>query len=283
MRLDDVLESTAAVQEPSPTALGAGRAAVHSALAARSGRRLSWRHRPVRIGVLVGAGAAIAAAVIAIPTVAFNGKQPAVRADAAAVLRQAAVAAGRQPGGWPDAEYWHSVSEYTRHGTTVRREIWIGHHDAGVLKDPGVMPGLVPLEVGRIPAGGTGLSWDDLYALPTDSQALSRVLRADIKGAGPNDEAELFVIVGDLLRESPAPPALRRALYEVAAAIPGVKLVGSAVDSIGRPGTAVERDGDQYLISTADGALLQEDSGPDFVTTYLTQGPSATAPTATVR
>lgn len=32
--------------------------------------------------------------------------------------------------------------------------------------------------------------------------------------------AELFVVVGDLLRESPASPALREALYDVAAPVP---------------------------------------------------------------
>jgi hypothetical protein len=39
----------------------------------------------------------------------------------------------------------------------------------------------------------------------------------------------------------PAPPALREALYEVAANLPGVKLVGHYKDALGRIGTAVEQ------------------------------------------
>jgi hypothetical protein len=281
VKLDDVLDGAAAVPEPSPMAVEAGRSAVRTAIAARtdiaSARTRRYSRR--RVGVLAGVTAAVAAAVITIPTVGLGGHHPTVNADAADVLRQAGVAAGQQPGGWPNAEFWHSVSTYSQDGAAPsRREIWIGHHRAGVLKDPGVDSKLVPIGVADFPAGSTGLSWDDLYRLPTDAKALTKVLRADIKGAGPNDDAELFTIVGDLLRESPAPPVLRRALYEVAAGVPGVKLVGSATDSLGRPGTAVERDEHQYLISTKDGALLQETSG-NYVSTYVSQGPTATEPT----
>jgi hypothetical protein len=49
----------------------------------------------------------------------------------------------------------------------------------------------------------------------------------------------MFVLVGDDLRETAASPAQRAALYEVAARIPGVELVGRVTDSAGRPGIAV--------------------------------------------
>jgi hypothetical protein len=49
----------------------------------------------------------------------------------------------------------------------------------------------------------------------------------------------MFVLVGDDLRETSASPAERAALYEVAARIPGVELVGSVTDPAGRTGVAV--------------------------------------------
>jgi hypothetical protein len=73
--------------------------------------------------------------------------------------------------------------------------------------------------------------------------------------------AELYTVVGDLLRESPAPPALREALYEVAAGIPGVKLVGNYQDALGRTGTAVERDSETLVIDPSNGQLLAEIQG----------------------
>jgi len=123
--------------------------------------------------------------------------------------------------------------------------------------------------------------------------ALDAQLRAGIKGTGNGDDAELFVIVGDLLRESPASPALREALWEVAARIPGVTLVGATTDSAGRAGVAVARDDRRYILDPNDGRLLEEwegsaeavpetPGGTAFRATYLEQGPTDSAPTATV-
>ena len=52
----------------------------------------------------------------------------------------------------------------------------------------------------------------------------------------------MFTLVGDALRETAATPAQRAALYEVAARIDGVQLVGPVRDSAGRAGTAVSLD-----------------------------------------
>ena len=114
----------------------------------------------------------------------------------------------------------------------------------------------------------------------------------------------MFTIVGDLLRESPAPPALRRALWEVAATIPGVQLVGPVTDAAGRAGVAVERGRARYVLDPSDGRLLEESEGSPsdanivqrdsagnvigvqrryFRTTYLEQGPANSAPAATPR
>ena len=75
--------------------------------------------------------------------------------------------------------------------------------------------------------------------LPTDPDALYDKLHDQAVGHGNGTDSEMFTLVGDALRESDASPALRAALYEVAARIPGVDLVGPAVDRIGRHGVAV--------------------------------------------
>jgi hypothetical protein len=285
--LDELLRASADVADPSTEELARGRTALlrnRRAAARRHMRRVRHmrhvRHVRHRSTVLVLATAAVVAALIALPTLAIHGHRPAGSA-AAAVLHSAADAAHALAGGWPDARYWHSVSDYSRDGRTVRRETWIAHHGESVLKDAGVATGILSLgATDTFPAGGTSLTWDDLYTLPTEPVALAKALRADIHGAGADDDAELFTIVGDLLRESPASPALRSALYDVAATIPGVRLLGTVTDRAGRAGTAVERDLHQYVIDTSDGRLLEEREA-GFVGTYRSQGPAASAPAPT--
>jgi len=49
----------------------------------------------------------------------------------------------------------------------------------------------------------------------------------------------MFTLIGDSLRERAATPAQRAALYQVAARLPGIELVGSTKDGAGRSGVAV--------------------------------------------
>jgi hypothetical protein len=276
MDLDTLLRDTGDVTDPTPAVLTAGRMAVDTALpslllaAVRRKRR-----RRVLTTALVASAASLA--VVAVPTLPLSGR-PQDKA-AAQVLERAGVAAGAQAGDWRGASYWHSVSTYVRDGEDVRREVWIGHSTPGVLKDPGVDTGVIPLEVAIFPTGSGGVTWDELWELPTEPGALEDRLRSGINGAGPDDDSELFVIVGDLLRESPAPPALRKALWQVAARVPGIELVGAVTDHAGRPGVAVERHGMRYVVDPDDGRLLEE-SATGWRATYLEQGPVESAPPA---
>jgi hypothetical protein len=221
------------------------------------------------------------------PTVTRSG-QP-TYTTAAMVLLAAGKAAGTQPGGWPHAAYWHTTSVYVDSGHTYHRESWLGHHASGVLRDSRVGPGVIPLGRAIFNFGTRGSTWDQLYALPTDPTALNTALSNDVKGYGPDPNPtggvsardELFVEIGDLLRESPASPALRKALYDVAAGIPGVRLVGHMKDSVGRTGVGVELKGETLLINPATGQLLAEFAGRGYSITYLSQGPASTAPAAT--
>ncbi|HEY2312252.1 MAG TPA: sigma factor-like helix-turn-helix DNA-binding protein [Streptosporangiaceae bacterium] len=157
-----------------------------------------------------------------------------------------------------------------------------------------VFGSMIPINLGRniFPAGAANLTWDQMYALPTDPAKLEPVLRSAIESAGPNATAELHSVVADLLPESPASPALREALYEVVANIPGVKLLGHYKDALGRTGTAVERDGETLVIDPNTGQLLADiqgnpstglSCGRGCVTygvayTYVSEGPASRAP-----
>lgn len=68
----------------------------------------------------------------------------------------------------------------------------------------------------------------------TNPQKLYRRLYA--AGHSPH---EVFVEIGDELRNRPAPVAIRVALYRTLALIPGIRLVGPTSDSVGRRGVAV--------------------------------------------
>jgi len=78
-----------------------------------------------------------------------------------------------------------------------------------------------------------------LQSLPTDPQALLNLIFKDTAGAGESPDQEAFTTIGDLLRESIAPPEVSAALFRAAALIPGVTVVPNAVDAAGRPGIAV--------------------------------------------
>ena len=303
--LDDLLSAAGRVDEITPGRLLHARAALDPAVAMAGaiGRRhtgTARHHRPAaaparrrrgRAGgqrrhgmrrkfALAGTAVAACAALAHRRPSSSTPAAPRWTRQAATLLRAAGNAAARQQGGWPDAAYWDVVSVYQRDGKTYHREIWVSHHGHSVLRDDGVSAGVLPLGPGVFPAGGTSLTWDQLYALPTDPAQLTAALQADIKGAGPNPQSELFTIVGDLLRESPAPPALRKALYDVAAGIPGVHLTGKVTDTLGRPGTGVERDGETLVVDPADGALLADNEGDGLSATFVSQGPADSAPAA---
>jgi hypothetical protein len=316
MDLDTLLRDTASVANPTPRDLAAGRAALDAATRI-SARRVATVRRMKRRGLgLAGILAAAASLVLVIgpllnpdpipvaatPTVNPSKSQPATRPtvdpgtstapvtlNVSLVLFRAGAAAGAQPGGWPDAAYWRTVSSYHQGtGPTMRREIWNGHTAAGALKDPRISSGIIPVEVGSF----EGFTWDQLYALPTDSRALESKLRATSLNGGRDDNSELFTLVGGLISESPAPPALRKALWEIAARVPGVTLVGAVKDSIGRPGIEIRRGFEGYVLDPKDGQLLERYEGtsapvpeaPDgtnWRATFLEQGPVNSAPAAT--
>jgi hypothetical protein len=64
------------------------------------------------------------------------------------------------------------------------------------------------------------------------------LIEREMAGQQPAPQ-EAFTTIGDLLRESIAPPKVSAALYRAAALIPGVTIVPSAADAIGWHAIAV--------------------------------------------
>jgi hypothetical protein len=92
--------------------------------------------------------------------------------------------------------------------------------------------------------GAEQVSYQELLDLPRDPKALHARLRATAVACecGPSVGRETFVIVGDLLRDTPIPGELRAALLRAAALIPGIERIDRIRDVAGRMGTGVAID-----------------------------------------
>ncbi len=80
----------------------------------------------------------------------------------------------------------------------------------------------------------------DVTGLPTDPEALLRVLRSGQVVERPPGDDHVFTVIGEILAQGVASPQLRSALFEAAARLDGPVLVGHVKDPLGRPGTAVD-------------------------------------------
>jgi hypothetical protein len=89
----------------------------------------------------------------------------------------------------------------------------------------------------RFPAGGLSFPTNDWKSFSTDPATLLKQVHQ--RDGGPDTPAEWFTNVADMMRESDVPPAIRAALYQSAALIPGVKLLGTQTDPDGQTGLAV--------------------------------------------
>ena len=151
---------------------------------------------------------------------------------------------------------------------SLTRQVWIATDGSGRLEQsygtPSFLtpedraawlsdgsPDIVPAssDVDSVEAKGA-LVAPDLSNLPTNPGILLAGIEARTIGSSfgaPAGAAGTFEIIGDLLRETDASPTLRAALYQAAAQMPGVTLIGTVTDAAGRSGTAVAyaSDGEQ--------------------------------------
>jgi hypothetical protein len=74
--------------------------------------------------------------------------------------------------------------------------------------------------------------------------------------------AAQFDIVVNLLTFPQGPAKLGAVLYQVMAELPGVKIIGSRTDAVGRTGTAIEdpSSGDVLVLDPTTGALLETET-----------------------
>lgn len=80
----------------------------------------------------------------------------------------------------------------------------------------------------------------DVRGLPTEPGALLGALRSGAVADRPPGDDQVFILIGEILAQGVAPPELRSGLFEVAARLDGIALVGEVEDPRGRSGTAVE-------------------------------------------
>jgi hypothetical protein len=308
--LDDLLSSTGRVDDITPDGLRSGRAALDSKIhdartrPAPAPASAALPSASLRGKIIVACTAAALAAVAVTVVPKLSSQRPApgrpspaqsTAVTAALVFREAAKAAKADPQqeGWPRAAYWRADSIEVRDGRTYHRDIWIAHNGNAVLEDSGLPlpPGPQPIHP---PGSGFGylgnkpgwLTWGQIYALPTDPAKLATLLTRDSTGLAYGSPAKnLWSVVLGLLIETPASPALREALYNVAAGISGVAVNVAYTDSLGQTGTAL-RLGDQTLvIDPANGQLLawiDDEPGvagsSPVAYTYTFQGPATSAP-----
>lgn len=110
--------------------------------------------------------------------------------------------------------------------------------------------------------GSAPVNYNQLSNLPTDPAQLKQLIENRKVEPGPPGDFETFQIIGDLLRDTDAPPALRAALYTIASQLPAVQLVGPTHDQLGRPGTGVAYDlagqRNELIFDPRTSALLAE-------------------------
>ena len=267
--LDLLSASAPRTVAPSPDAHDAARTVLFARMDAEAHpRRRRW------IRSLVPAGAAAGAIALTVALVGLPGLRGGETASAASVaLREAAAVASEQEPPPPlrpgQFIYTKSVNAYlstnveTNGGAAYSalvpstREIWLGPDGTGWLSERSGQPTFLSagdrerwIAAGRPSLGsettGLRLENDDVpgtpmisLTLPDDPDALYRHLERRAAGSGNGVHEQMFTLVGDALRETSATPAQRAALYEVAARIPGVELVGPVTDREGREGVAV--------------------------------------------
>lgn len=232
-------------------------------------------HRPVlraaRLG-LIPAGAAAVALALVVGSMLLPDAHQGASAEAAEVLRSAAKAARVEAVGPPEGRYRYTRAEVATLTTEERdgqsftvyfpfvREMWVAPDESGRVHEKNAEPVFLrPRDRAAWEAAGSPELWErdpwddefgpselpyeDFSEYSTDPDELyEQIERKAVESSDAVPESvtqRMFVIVTDLLSETVTPPELRAALYEVAARIPDVELLGRVTDPRGRPGVAV--------------------------------------------
>lgn len=176
-------------------------------------------------------------------------------------------------------ETWEPVdpSRSTTTRSVPGTRIFVRPGDEAALRKLHQLPKPSGPEVNHLPPHAfgndfTAPSWPFLASLPTDPDLLYDRVESYSRGGGPSLHEEMLTTISDALKYSIAPPALVAAFYEVAARVPGVRLISDAVDFSGRRGVAVAIIGGTYrqelLFDDTTGTYL----GTRMISTRALQG-----------
>jgi hypothetical protein len=191
--------------------------------------------------------------------------------------------------GWPNALYWHTVTEGTNTGcpnVVNVGQVWLGKSGSEIVSNHqqgsapageknsiacGGGPGSTAnstYPVGGVPTGpmigGEIYTWAQFAGLPTDPAALWPILQADSTvGVAPDkgvpEQDWLYQTIIMTLEQDPVSPAMRVALLADAEKISGVTVVGKYTDSLGRTGIALRQgSADTEVIDTSNGQVLTD-------------------------
>jgi hypothetical protein len=254
----------------------------------------AWRLRGALV-IAVLASALVAAWLLG------SGGGPSVSPALAATLNRLARIAASGPSLVPQGgQYLYVASASNQESDAVAngkecvtyapegRQVWISADGSGLLREsfgtatftsPADQSLCQAMPNGSISQPGTSNLWfaphcfsigpnNDVNALSTDPAKLLVQMRS--ADGGPLSPAEDFVHVGDFLRETDARPALRAALYRAAELIPGVRLLGTVRDHLGRSGLGVAYQNQELIFNSQTAVLMAEQTtGDPSWTVYL--------------
>ncbi|HKR71233.1 MAG TPA: CU044_5270 family protein [Streptosporangiaceae bacterium] len=244
------------VKEHLMTELRTDQPAAHRAARAPRPRRTAWK--ATGIGLLAAAAAATSVIVLT----GQSGGSTAGHDTAVNLLHRIALAAAQAPAPKPTDNQFMYIETEEAFGTPYGkpapdkahlRQVWIpvadlckrglgiDHGERFIISDKPT-PDMVANGVHiKCPYQGSlnDPSYRLIQGLSTNPQTLLNLIYAKTKGAGQSPDQEAFTTIGDLLRESIAPPEVSAALFRAAALIPGVTVDANAVDAANRPGIGV--------------------------------------------
>ncbi|MEV0218514.1 CU044_5270 family protein [Streptomyces sp. NPDC050704] len=226
------------------------------------------RRNPWLRPALAAAAVATAAAVtfVVLPTSSDGGgvraTAPATGNATVALLEDIALAAEHEGGAYGEirddqfvyvdskVSYTQTTTDGSKVSTDIqplhRLEVWMsvdGLHN-GFVREVGRKPFVIEPDVKPGERGWeVSANYNHVKTLPTDPDAMYDYLyKTAPKYSGQETYQAMFVLVGDLLKQSIVPPEQSAALFRAVARIPGVTVIEDAVDAAGRRGVAIARE-----------------------------------------
>jgi hypothetical protein len=265
-------------EDPDPVALAKHRIALLNHATDPGARVVArrWSTPRMAIGAAAVAGVTTVGLVVGLsggheslppgPGATASSGSASPRTAAVELLANAADAAANTPAGTGDWAYTSTVIVLDDIGNhTIRTQIWEKTDGTDALiredRDGTVEERRTGDDTDMLPPSPQNPTYSYLATLPTDPTALRNEIytqaQNEVREMGPAGQQLYtvdqlaFQLIGHLVRIA-APPALKAALYHVAATIPDVEYVDDTTDAAGRHGIgvahSVNNDGDRTVL-----------------------------------